>query len=284
MRNPTIHRYRLLLAPAALLVVAAAAAMSDSGSKRPADWVVLEPGLDLATFRVSRESEDGDRLVRVLRAEPARFRLALLSASAPGQGEPRTAKEWCARNGLVAAINASMYQEDLRSSVSLMKTHGYTNNARVSKDMTILAFDRLDAGVAEVQIIDRECQDFDSLRKRYASLVQSIRMLSCKGRNVWAPQSRRSSVAAIGTDRGGRVLFMHARSPFSAKEFIDVLIGLPIDVERAMYVEGGSAAQLYVRAGSTEKEFVGGYDFEAGDPDATPRASRVPNVIGIARK
>src|SRR2546428_161075 len=164
-------------------------------------WRALEPGLELGEFPSPRPSDRGDSIVRLLRVDPARFDLRLMNASASGQGRPMTAKAWCARAGLVAAINASMYQIDHRTSVSLMKTGTHTNNSRLSKDRAILAFDRLDASVPPVTIIDRDCDDFEALRGRYGTLVQSIRMISCKGRNVWSPQPRRWSPAAVGRDR-----------------------------------------------------------------------------------
>jgi len=248
-------------------------------------WTTLEPGLELGTFPAPRRSWHGDSIVQVVRIDPTRFSLRLLSASAPGQGRLRTARQWVEENDLVAAINASMYQQDYRKSISLMQTTGYVNNAALSKDKTVLAFDPLDDSVPAVQIIDRECQDFATLRTKYASLVQSIRMVSCHGRNVWAPQAREWSTAAIGTDRAGRVLFIHVRSPYSTHDLIEILLGLPIELQRAMYVEGGPQAQLYLRpASGAAREFVGSHGSSSGGPDGNDQAWPVPNVIGIARR
>jgi len=247
-------------------------------------WVELEAGLDLAEFPASAGAQGGEAVIRVVRVDPKRYVFQLLNASAPGQGLSLTAREWSLRNGMHAAINASMFQEDLRTSVSLMRTRSHTNNPRVSKDMTILAFDRLDPGVPEVQIIDRECDDFGALRRRYGSLVQSIRMVSCNGRNVWSPQTRRFSIAAVGTDVEGHVLLIHSRIPFSVHDFVDVLLALPLGLRRALYVEGGPEAQMFVRGGGKEYEFVGVYESSFVSRDDSPRAWRVPNVIGVARR
>lgn len=247
-------------------------------------WRRLEPGLELGTFTSPQPSEFGDSRIRVLRIDPTRYQLRLLNASAPGQGATRTAREWCREHGLSAAINASMYREDSRTSVSLMRTREHTNNPRLTKDMAVLAFDRLDRGVPEVQILDRECDDYEILSKRYGTLVQSIRMVSCKGRNVWSQQPRKWSTAALGTDAEGRVLFIHVRSPFSTHDLIEALLGLPIGLKRAMYVEGGPEAQLYVAAGGEELEVVGSYEIGLLQDDDNSRAWHVPNVIGIAKR
>jgi len=245
-------------------------------------WGSLEPGLDLGTFRASMTAESGDSAIRILRVDPSRFELRLFNASAT-DGLSQTPKEWATRHGLVAVINASMYQEDGRTSVSLMKTREHTNHPRLSKDNAVLAFDRLSEDVPSVQIIDRTCQDFDQLAQQYGTLVQSIRMVSCRGNNVWSPQPKKWSTAAIGVDRIGRLLLIHVRSPYSTHDLVDMLLGLPIDLQSAMYVEGGPQAQLYIRSHDHEFEFAGQYDTGIVSTDFG-QSWPIPNVIGIVRK
>jgi phosphodiester glycosidase len=257
---------------------------SAAGPNPPVDpWSLLEPGLTLGTFVSPRPAAVGDSTIRVLRVDPGVFKLRLMNASAPDQGRRLTAKEWCRRNGLVAAINASMYQTDLRTSVSLMRTRTHVNNPRLSKDRAALAFDRLDRALPPVQIIDRECQDFEELRRGYGTLVQSIRMVSCTGKNVWRQQPNAWSTAAIGTDRDGNALFIHARSPYSTHDLIEILLALPIALKNAMYVEGGPEAQMYVTSDGREFEFVGLPAVGFGDARDDPPARPVPNVVGVAR-
>jgi hypothetical protein len=240
-------------------------------------WSVLLPGLELGEFASTR-AQGGDGRIRILRIDPARWRLRLFNASAPSEGRPLTAREWATRHHLAAAINASMYQSDMRSSVSLMRTAGHVNNPRLSKDRAILAFDPLDATLPPAQIIDRECQDFDAIGPGYGTLVQSIRMISCRGANVWAPQPRAFSTAAIGVDAQGRVLFIHARAPHTTHDLIDALLGLSIGIKGAMYVEGGHEAQMFVRAGEREMEFLGE---SGGAATGANLAWPIPNIVGV---
>lgn len=246
-----------------------------------AAWEPLEPGLDLGVFAPPQAVAVDEPEIRVLRVDPARFALRLLNASAPGN-EALTPREWCKRHGLVAATNASMYQTDMRSSVGLMKTRGHVNNPRLTRDKAVLAFDRRDPGVPPVQIIDRQFQDFTLLSQRYDSFVQSIRMVSLVGRNVWTPQPHAWSTAAIAIDRDGRVLFIHTRAAYRTHDLGNILLALPLGLRNAMYAEGGPEAQLYVRSGSRELELAGRFDtgFLSGTPGALP----VPNVIGVVRR
>jgi len=241
-------------------------------------WDALVPGMELGTFASPRARGRDDR-IRVLRLDPNRFRLRLLNASAPSEGQPLTARGWADRHRLAAVINSSMYQADLRSSVSLMRTAGHVNNPRLSKDKAVLAFDPLEPGAPAVQIIDRDCQDFETAGRAYRTLVQSIRMVSCHGGNVWSQQPRAWSTAAIGIDGQGRVLFIHARAPHTTHDLIATLLELPIGLKGAMYAEGGHEAQLFVRAGGREFEFLGTVD-DSGADKGPALAWPIPNVIG----
>jgi hypothetical protein len=247
-------------------------------------WQTLEDGLELGIFTAPSASAVGDSKIRILRIDPARFELKLVNASASTDGTPRTPREWSRQHGLVAAINASMYQADYRTSVSLMRTRVHTNNPRLSKDKAVLAFDPLDPGVPPIQIIDRSCQDFDSLQGQYGTLVQSIRMVSCAGRNVWKQGLDKWSTAAIGMDAKGRILFIHVSSPYTTHDLIDFLLALPIELRNTMYVEGGPQAQLYVASGGQQLELSGSHlaSFLLGDN--TVPASAIPNVVGIVRR
>jgi hypothetical protein len=247
-------------------------------------WQPLEKGIELGIFRSPSPSDVGDSLIRVLRIDPKYYRLRLLNTSAIPNGTPITPKQWCQQNGLTAAINASMYQTDYKTSVSLMRKKGHINNPRLSKDMTILAFDRLDSGVSEVKIIDRQCEDFEFWKNKYATLVQSIRMISCTGKNVWKQQPRRWSTSAIGIDVKNKVLFIHVRSLYSTHDLINILKVLPLNISRAMYTEGGPQAQLYITVPNQEFEFVGSYEVGSSDANKGSLSWPLPNVIGISKR
>jgi len=254
----------------------------DTGSNPDTVWQKLSDGLELGFFHSPHPSETGDSMIRVLRFEPARYKLRLLNASASENGRPLSAKEWCRQNGLVAAINASMYQADLKASVSLMRTKSHINNPRLSKDMAILAFDRHSPNVPPVKIIDRQCEDFKTWGGKYKTLIQSIRMISCKGKNVWAQQTQKWSTAAIAVDHNGRVLFIHVGSFYSTHDLINILKKLPLNIDRAMYVEGGPPAQLYINIGTHEHEFVGNYIIDMEENMNALFSRPIPNVVGIS--
>jgi hypothetical protein len=273
--------------PLVLILLLINAYAVTAGAKEPEKnlgWQPLDKGIELGIFRSPVPSDVGDSIIRVLRIDPQYYRLRLLNTSAIPDGTPITPKQWCRQNGLAAVINASMYQTDYKTSVSLMRKKGHINNPRLSKDMTILAFDRLDSSVSEVKIIDRQCEDFEFWKKKYATLVQSIRMISCTGKNVWKQQPRRWSTSAIGTDKKNNILFIHVRSLYSTHDLINILKALPLNISRAMYTEGGPQAQLYIKVPHQEFEFVGSYEVGSSDANKGSLAWPLPNVIGISKR
>lgn len=257
-----IRRRRARLVAAVLCsvfagVLADAAEESAPPSVPGAHWQRLEEGLDYAELELPQKSAEGDSIARVLRADPARFGLRLLNSSATEDGVSRTARDWADQAGAVAVTNAAMFQADGSTSVSLMATRHHVNNGHVSRDRTVLAFDRRNVGVPPIQIIDRTCQDFERLRVNYDSFVQSIRMISCTRQNVWTQQEAAWSTALVATDNEGRVMLIHVRSPYTTHDLIENLLILPIGIAQAMYLEGGRPSQLYLRAGDREVEVVG---------------------------
>ncbi len=245
------------------------------------EWLSLEPGLELGVFVGSKLTNRGDSKIRILRIDPQYFEFRLLNLSAIKNQELLSARDWAKRYELVAAINPSMYQENKRSSVSLQRFRGHVNHSRLSKDRTLFAFDSLTPAVPKAQIIDRDCQDLDTLGKSYGGMIQSIRMVSCHRENVWEPQEKVWSATAIGSDDEGRILLIHVRTPYSMHDLVDMLLALPIGLQRAMYTEGGPEAQLYVNAGGREYEFLGKYTDSEGRTGENGYAWPIPNVLGI---
>ena len=270
-----------------LIAITLTAAGADRESQKTAadsvaGWQKLADGLELGIFDAPQPAEIGDSKIRILRIEPSRYELKLLNASVSKNGRSLSARQWCRQNGLVAAINASMFQADYKTSVSLMRTKTHVNNPRLSKDMAILAFDRTSPGVPQVKIIDRQCEDFKTWKNKYGTLVQSIRMISCNGKNVWRQQPKKWSTVAIGMDREDRVLFIHVGSPYSTHDLINILQGLPLQIVRAMYTEGGPQAQLYIKSGGREYEFVGHSEIDLSKNANSWFSWPIPNAIGVS--
>jgi len=271
------------LAPALAALLVSAPNQSGPGGTPlpppPAQWTSLQPGLDLGIFP-GPPGAPGDGKIWIVRVDPSRFELRLANASA-GDARPHTVRAWAVALGAVVAINAGMYQTDGLTSVGLMQTRSHRNNPRLSSRLkSVLAFDPRRPGLAPVRILDAACGELATVPPDYGTLIQSVRMVSCDRRNVWAADGRRWSTAAVGVDGNGRALLVHARSPWQVHDLVEALLSLPIDLRRAMYLEGGPVAQLFVRAGGREIERLGAFEGAAQKAGAG-LAWEIPNAVVV---
>jgi hypothetical protein len=247
----------------------------------PSPWRTAAPGLEIAELEAPRPSSAGDSRITVVRIDPAFYSFELLSAKLLDLPATLTAKQWAERYGAAGVINASMYQTDHRTSVSFMKNGAGTNNGRWSKDNAVFVAAPIDPSLPPVQILDRTCEKAGDIAARYRIVVQNIRMLDCAGRNTWTAQPRKWSTAAVGIDGAGRVLFIHCRSPYATRDFIDMLRRLPLGLRRLMYVEGGPEASLYVAAGQERLALVGSFETGFREADDNAEFWPIPNVLAF---
>jgi uncharacterized protein YigE (DUF2233 family) len=247
-------------------------------------WQELEKGLCFGEFVSPQKSPVCNYPIVIMKIDPKLYAFKLLSASEHGH-KPRTAGEWAKEFGLLAVINAGMYREDHKTSTGYMKNFEHTNNGHINpKFGAFMTFNPISSRVPSVQIVDRYNQDWKKLTKQYDTVIQNYRMISLKGENVWEQSKRIYSTACVGMDKDGHVLFIHSRSPFSVHDFNHILIGLPLAIKNAMYVEGGPEASLYVKAGGKEREWVGSYETSFAEHDDNTSAWGIPNVIGVLRR
>jgi len=224
-------------------------------------WRELAPGLDLGRFASAGRVADPAGDLVVLRVDPERWELRYLS------GRARTADRWCLDEDLAAAINAGMYQDDGRSHVGFLQVGGEVRHGWANHYQSALVLDPVSETDPLFRLVDLDTTPLDSLRTRWRTVAQNLRLVKRPGENRWSPQDRRWCEAALGEDGEGRALLIHCRTPRSMHELIAILLALPLDLVAAQHLEGGQHAQLSVR----------GVD----DP-AAAAAPPVPNVLGVA--
>jgi hypothetical protein len=246
-----------------------------------AEWRELESGVDYAVLGlVSTQSGSSGRL-HVVRVDPRRARLRALMASAL-DGRTRTAGSWCEEFGLSAAINLGMYQEDGLSNVGYARSGEHVNSQRwASSFKSALAFAARREDLDPAVLVDL---DRDGAREQlgaYDTVIQNLRLIKAPGTNVWSRQERRWSEAALAMDGAGRILFLLTREPFAMWDLNRMLLELPLDIQRAMHLEGGRQASLSIRAPELELDLSGSFDTGFTDNDAIPSQRSIPNVIGV---
>lgn len=239
-------------------------------------WMKVDEGLYL--------SEVNPQKITLIKIDPRYYSFKLLCASEKGNRR-MTVKEWCQRYHLISAINAGMYQKDGVKNIGYMKNFNHINNSNLNtKYKALLAFNPKEASLPEIQIIDMKCQDSGKLMDKYQTLIQGIRMISCKQENVWQKQDRKWSTASFGIDKEGNGLFIFAEVPNSVHDLTNILLSLPISIYNMMYLEGGPEATLYLSARGIEFEKIGYHEGSPPDENFTRIARPIPNIIGIAKR
>jgi len=247
-------------------------------------WRKVDEGLSVAEFDFPMKSNAQDSKITIIRIDPKLYSFKLLCASEHGRTK-MTARKWCEKFGLLAAINAGMYQQDGFKNVGLMKNYSHMNNPKLNNIYkAVLAFNPSESKIPEIQIIDLKCQDFESIGPKYQTLIQNIRMISCRQENVWAKTNQLWGMAVFGIDKSGNALFISTEVPYSGHDVSNALLSLPLSISNALYLEGGFEANLFFSSNAVELERVGLREtgFQEESPRAVPRP--IPNVIGITKK
>ena len=246
-------------------------------------WQQIDTGLHLQTFTLIGAGHKAPPQLSILKIDPSRFDFTLLTTSRYKQPLANL-KKWSEREGLTAAINASMYREDRQQSTGYMKTHGHVNNGYINPRFgAFMVFAPKDPSLPPVQILDRSYQDWRQIIPLYDTVIQNFRLISSRQKNLWPKTKKTHSIAAIGIDTRGQVLFIHCQEPLVIYEFNEALLSLPIDIFNAMYVEGGPEAAMYLKTDTIERSWQGRYE----NPllgTITQKLWPIPNVIGIVPK
>jgi hypothetical protein len=247
------------------------------------EWRALEPGLDFADFQSPVASTVGDSRVAIARVDPARFDLGLYPASSRTPQEAAPIDVWARERRLAAGINAGMFEPGGRTT-GYARVDGVTINPNWKKNYgAFLALGPDDPKLPAAAILDPDCDDVKAMEKHYRVILQSMRMIDCKGANRWTKSARIWSTAALGIDGQGRVLFIHARSPWDVYDFNQILLALPVGLRRAMYLEGGPEASLSVDAGGFSTIRVGSWETGFREDDTNDKPWPLPNIIGARR-
>lgn len=247
-------------------------------------WTNLADGVEYASFVVKENSDFDSGKLRVVRIDPEKAELVVLLAS-QNDNKLRTAKQWVEEFNLIVAINAGMYAQDYRTNVGYLRNGEHLNNPKWHPQYkSALAFGPTRQGLPLAMMIDLDSDDDKEKLNDYKVIIQNLRLIKGNSINVWSASDKIWSEAAVAIDKQGRVLFLFCMTPFTMKEFNRILLSLPLDVIKAMHVEGGPEASLSLRAGDVNLDLCGSYETGFIENKTCPAQWRIPNVLGVKRK
>lgn len=240
-------------------------------------WQQIEKGLYFQEFTFINNAK-----LFVLKINPKYFSFKLYSSDKDKKGL-HSIDVWAKSYDLVAAINASMYLEDGKTSTGFMKDGDYINNKKIAAKLgAFFVAGPNSESLPEAMIIEKDDPDFKNKLSNYRLVIQNYRMITKDKKILWPKDGALHSIAAIGEDENGNILFMHCKDPIDPYSFATQTLSFPLKLSKLMYVEGGGQACLIVNTNSFYKELLGfnavslliSNDFKA----------ELPNIIGIQAK
>jgi len=238
-------------------------------------WQRLQPGVELAVIGAR------DPLY-VVRIDPHRARLQ--AALASESGSPHTAGAWCRTAGLSVAINLGMFQSDGRSNVGYLRHAAHVTNPRWNAYRSVLALNPKQP--SRPPLVWRDLDQSGTTTADlggYNLVVQNLRLIAGDRKNIWVASEKRWSEAAIAVDSHDRLLFLFSRTPYTMRDFNQFILGLPLDITRAMHVEGGPEASLSIHTAGVNLDLCGSYETGFRPDDSNREQWPIPNVLGVLK-
>ncbi len=243
-----------------------------------APWRTLEQGLDAATFTLKAHN---NTQLEILRFDPRHFTFVLHSTT-QDDSAPKTLDQWARTEDVVAAINASMYLPDGRTSTGYMRSGTHINNKRISKAFGVFFLAQpTKEGLPFAQLIEKDDPDYNKAIDNYTVVIQNFRLINAQRQVLWAAGGQKHSIAAVGEDGRGNILFLHCKQPIEAHALAQELLRLPLDIRTVMYVEGGAQAGMVLRQNNQNTFWGGSHPAEMLIGTVSVA---LPNILGVKRK
>ena len=248
-----------------------------SQARAAVNWIPVADGLALSEIPVDTGSIS-TTTITVLRISPQKYEFVLLMRSK--EGDAFTPSQWAARYTLTALINASMYLPDNSKSTGFMRDNEHINNGFIHNSFgSFFVANPRSSDFPAVDIIDRHQTEHDQLLPNYGIVIQNYRLFSTSRKPLWPEKAKESSIAAVGKDAKGNIVFIHCRTPMTVRKFTKALLDSALELEAAMYVEGGPEASMYLTTPQISRTWAGRY---IGDFWNTEEKQWIlPNVLGI---
>lgn len=273
---PSIH-LALALLPA-LLGLATGAVDAQKAADRigttlavvePGNWRAVHKGVEYRKITLQRREPNYAVEMKVFRFDPKETAAQILDAGKL-QLKGAEAKVFAERSGAIATINANYFDEKGRP-LAYLKTAAKEINRAVSKHALYTGVFAVRDGAPVVMHRD----DFQPAQASEA--LQSGPLLLLRGApvEVMPGLGRFARRAVVGIDKTGRVVIAVTDTALGGLSFAELqeLFSHPrwqLETPDLLNLDGGSSAQLYVKAGKFE--------------ESVPGLSEVPVAIGFFAK
>jgi hypothetical protein len=260
--------------------------ISQNIQEPPFAWKELGDGLHVTVIDAPEKSILNDSKLTILKIEPSKFDFRLLTATEYGKARP--ADQWAGEFGAEIIVNAGMYTltKDQHNK-GYLKNFNHLNNPRMNGYYNaMMVMHPKDSVNLPFEIFDLTCYSWDSIKDRYHSFCQGMRMIDCNGNPMAFDKKpdQSCSMVILSTDTDKNIYIIFTRSPYTHQTMIKFLMGLPFNFRQTVYLEGGPEASLYINTGNDTISKYGSYISKTWANDDNDHFWEIPNVIAIGRK
>jgi hypothetical protein len=251
------------------------------------EWVTLDSGMYYCEIEAPEKSINNDSKLTIVKIDPACYDFNFLTATEFGN-KLRPANEWSTEFDLQIVVNAGMYSlKKNNPNKGYLKNYGHLNNPNMSGYYNAMMVSHpIDSMQTGFKVVDITCIPWDSIRNRYHSFCQGMRMIDCDGNPMaFAKKPDQScSMIVLSTDTIGMIYIIFTRSPYTHQKMISFLKSFPFELRQTVYLEGGPEASLYIKTKHDTISKYGTYVSKTWEKSDNDHFWEIPNIIGIRKK
>lgn len=267
---------------AALAAVAVGTYLVLHGSGAP-HWRTLRPGFEFATMRGAPFCRQGSPDIALLRIDPAQTVVRVHHYSLEAVDAPPGIVEWQRLTGAHAVFNAGQFYPDW-SYMGMLVSNGHVVSKREHPEFKAALVASPVSGPAAARVLDLEAEPLDRSASRWRDIAQSFMLFDSTGRIRVRESDRVANRTAVGQDRHGWLVVITTEGGYTLRDFARLIQRAPIQLTRAMSMDGGSEAQLCVDAGGFRYATFGRWKAKPGRDDPPGAQVPLPAVISVSAR
>ncbi|HEC99415.1 MAG TPA: phosphodiester glycosidase family protein [Proteobacteria bacterium] len=244
----------------------------------PLTYQEIGPGLWFTKVEIYKEKQKVETLILV-KVDPKKNRFRVLHDK-----NAKTIEKWQEVTGASVIFNGSYFRENFEPCgliISDGQIKGHVRN-RYMKGMFLAEPQKINS--PQAAIIDLTKMSLVSNNLPWSQGLQSFPMLIDKNGTIRVNQSDlRASRTAICTTKDGYVIVVHSEETyFTLYDLANFLKKMPVDVEHALNLDGGMAAELCIRTGGLNYTHYG-YQMSnyTGEFSLKGLQAKIPLVVGV---
>jgi uncharacterized protein YigE (DUF2233 family) len=258
-------------------IVAAVVITRTAGSPR---FRVLRPGVEFETLRGDPYCRMGSSEIAVLRLDPRRVRLRMAHYSLEPEKAPLDLLEWERRLGAVAVFNAGQYYPD-NSYMGLFVSDGRVVSSRLHAEFkAALVADPAIGGIS-ARVLDLEQHPIRPDALTWREVAQSFMLFDDDGKIRVRNSSQVAYRTAVGEDAQGRIVVIVTEGGYTLYELAGLLHTWPLNLRRAMSMDGGEEAELAVNTGAFRYASYGHRNANGQVTHPTRSTVALPAVVAV---